>query len=69
MDRNIEKAFQEAAEGAGQNASLGRKLVAWFDAIASGNEDINDPQSSGRHLELLYDETVVEDAPNSEEPV
>lgn len=42
---------------AGQDPGLARKLESWFEAIALGSEDINDKQSSNRHLELLYDDT------------
>jgi hypothetical protein len=57
MDKKIQDAIREAVTEAGQEAGLARKLESWFEAIASGGEDINDKQSSYRHLELLYDDT------------
>jgi hypothetical protein len=59
MDKKIQDAIREAVTEAGQDAGLARKLESWFEAIASGSEDINDKQSSYRHLELLYDDTHV----------
>ena len=60
MDPKIEEAIKEAVEENGQSEALARRLVAWFDAIASGNEDINDRQSANRHLELLYGATMTD---------
>lgn len=57
MDQKIKEAIETAVREAGQPEGLARKLASWFDAIASGNEDINDTQSANRHLELLYEET------------
>lgn len=57
MDKKIQDAIREAVGEAGQDAGLARKLESWFEAIASGSEDINDKQSAYRHLELLYDDT------------
>ena len=38
---------------------LSRMLISWFEAIAVGNEEVDDKQSSDRHLELLYGEVQV----------
>lgn len=57
MDKKIQDAIRQAVTEAGQDPGLARKLESWFEAIASGSEDINDKQSSYRHLELLYDDT------------
>ena len=59
MDPKIEEAIEEAVREEGQSKALARKLAAWFDAVASGNEDLNDRQSANRHLELVYEETQV----------
>lgn len=59
-DPKIQEAIEQAVEEAGQNQALSRKLVQWFEAIASGNEGINDRQSANRHLQLLYDETQIQ---------
>lgn len=62
MDRKIQEAISDAVGESGQNPGLARKLERWFDAIATGSEDINNRQSSHLHLELLYDETNADDA-------
>ena len=56
VDPKIADAIQQVVQDAGQSEALARRLIAWFSAIASGNEDINDRQSANRHLELLYGE-------------
>ena len=60
MDPKIVEAIEEAVDENGQTKVLARRLVAWFDAIASGNQEINDKQSANRHLELLYKATKLE---------
>ncbi|WP_088343784.1 MULTISPECIES: CxC ATPase DNA modification system associated small protein [Rhodomicrobium] len=57
VDPKIIEAIELAVTKAGQPEGLARKLARWFEAIASGNENINATQSANRHLELLYDET------------
>lgn len=57
MDKKVRDAIREAVSDAGQESGLARKLESWFEALASGSEDINDKQSSYRHVELLYEDT------------
>ena len=59
-DEKIQEAIEQAVKEAGQGQGLSRKLIRWFEAIASGNEGINDTQSAFLHLELLYDETQID---------
>lgn len=59
VDPKIVTSIEEAVREEGQREALARRLVAWFRAIAPGNEDINDKQASNRHLELLYNETEL----------
>ena len=59
MDPKIAEAIEQVVHDAGQNEPLARRLIAWFNAVASGNEDINDRQSAERHLELLYGEVQL----------
>lgn len=63
IDPKIKAAIKTAVEEAGQAEGLARKLDSWFEAIATGNEDITDRQSAYRHLELLYEE--VQSGPGS----
>lgn len=60
IDARITQAITEAVEEAGQPESLARRLIAWFEAVTSGNEDINDHATTARHLEVLFEGTVVE---------
>ena len=64
MDPKIVTSIEEAVREEGQSEALARRLVAWFGAIASGNEDINDKQASNRHLELLYNEVDLPEGIN-----
>ena len=64
MDPKIIASIEEAVREKGQSEALARRLVAWFEAIASGNEDINDKQASNRHLELLYNEAELPEDSN-----
>jgi len=80
IDPKIQEAIEAAVAEAGQPEGLARKLVRWFEAIATGNEDINDTQSANRHLELLYEEAqsasldkvleeLLTESPSEGEPV
>lgn len=59
IDARITQAIQEAVDEAGQPETLARRLVAWFEAVTSGNEDINDHAAAARHLEVLFEGTVA----------
>ena len=56
IDPRIRKAIEIAVEEGGQDASLSRKLVAWFEELSSGNERIDDAE---KHLKILYDSTTL----------
>ena len=56
-DTKIREAIEAAVTKVGQDRTLATKLVRWFEAIASGNEDINDSDLTDRHLERLYEAT------------
>jgi hypothetical protein len=59
LDARITEAIQATVDEAGQSPALARRLIAWMEGAASGNEDLNDLAASARHLELLYAETTV----------
>ena len=67
IDARITQAINEAIEEAGQPETLARRLIAWFEAVTSGNEDINDQATTTRHLEVLFEGTVVQDADGEDE--
>lgn len=56
MDDRIRRALYEAAKARRQSAELAGKLASWFEAISSGNEDVANPQHSGRRLDLIFGE-------------
>jgi hypothetical protein len=64
IDPKIREAIESAVADAGQDTTLAPKLIRWFEAIASGSEQINDRQSAYRHLELLYETTQPPAAPD-----
>jgi hypothetical protein len=61
LDQKIVQAIRDAVEEAGQSPALGRRLIAWMEAVTSGNEDPADQHAAARHLEMLYAETVAAD--------
>ncbi|MDP2398361.1 MAG: hypothetical protein Q8M53_08415 [Burkholderiales bacterium] len=62
LDKTIQEAINSAVRDAGQKKQLSNKLLAWVESVVSGNEDIHDPDSSIRHLELLFDAVELKDA-------
>jgi hypothetical protein len=60
LDPKISQAIKEAVEEAGQSAALARRLIAWMEAVTSGNEDLADQAAAARHLEVLYAETSAD---------
>jgi len=66
IDERIERAINEAVKEARQPSSLGRRLIAWFEAVTSRNEDINDQAATARRLEVLFEGTFV-DNPDKED--
>ena len=59
IDSKIKEAIEAAVRGEAQSEALSRQLVAWFEALAVGNEEANDDQSEQRRLDSLYRETSV----------
>ena len=60
IDPKIKEAIKTAVAELEQSERLARKLESWFQAVATGSEDITDLQSTGRHLEVLYGEVQLE---------
>ena len=67
VDPKIQEAIEAAVAEAGQPTGLARKLIRWFEAVASGNEDIHDRQAAYRHLELLYEEVEPANGPTDDQ--
>ncbi len=62
LDPKIAEAIGLAVIDAKQDKVLGDKIIAWMNALTSGNEGINDEQSAKRHLELLFETTVTSES-------
>ena len=60
VNADIRRAIEQAVRHHGQDQSLAAKIVAWFEAVTSGNEEIHDTVAAGRHLDLLYQQTKLE---------
>ena len=60
LDVRIAEAIREAVAEAGQPEALARRMIAWFEEVVSGNEDIHDQAAAVRHLEVLFEGTVFE---------
>ena len=57
IDPKIAEAIEEAVAQTNQSKALSQKIIAWTEAIMSGNESVQDAQSAQRRLDPLY-ETV-----------
>ena len=62
VDERISQAIKEAVDEAGQPSALARRLIAWVNAVMSQNEDINDWETTARHLDVLFEGTKVSNA-------
>ena len=60
-DPKLREALLQAVNDAGQSAALGRRILAWIDALTSGSEEINDQVATDRRLELIYGEVKVDE--------
>ena len=61
IDKHIKQAIEEAVEDENQPHTLASRLIAWLEALTSGNEDINDRPATTRRLEVLFEGTIVKD--------
>ena len=60
IDPKIKDSIEEAVQNFNQDKALSTKLLAWFEELAKGNEELQDKESVLRHIELLYDNCVVD---------
>lgn len=60
-DPKLREALLRAVKDAGQSDALGRRILAWIDAVTSGSEEINDQAAADRRLELIYGEVKVDE--------
>lgn len=67
LDPRMKSAILEATEAAGQDGTLAKKIFAWFEALNSGNENIQDREATARRVEMLYGLTKEGDVTDDEE--
>lgn len=60
LDHRIKDAIVEAVNGLEQEPALASRLIAWFEALADGNESLDDKDAAFRHMDLLYQAVTVE---------
>jgi hypothetical protein len=58
IDRRIVAAIDEAVKDLGETPALAKKITAWLDSLAGGNDRLTDRDSTERHVELLYENVV-----------
>lgn len=59
-NEKIQEAIKEAVADFGQNEGLADKLIAWFEAVAIGNESLTNKESVSRRLDLLYENCSID---------
>jgi hypothetical protein len=57
VDPRIREAITKAVSDADQPKELATRLLAWFDALSTGNASLEDRESVAKHMELLYEAT------------
>ena len=67
LDIKITDAIKRAVENEGQPKSVAKRIIAWLEAINTGNEDINDLSQSGRHLDVLFEAVITNPELESDE--
>ncbi len=59
-DAKIQEAIREAVTESGQSKGLADKLIAFFEAVANGNENLANRDFVSRHLDLLYENCSID---------
>jgi hypothetical protein len=59
IDQRIKDAIGESVADHNQSENLTSKIIAWLEALADGNETLEDKDKVDQHLELIYAETKV----------
>lgn len=59
-DAKIQEAIKESVADSGQNEGLADKLIAWFEAVANGNDSLANKDSVSRRLDLLYENCSID---------
>ena len=67
IDPKIKEAIKAAVTELGQPEGLARKLESWFEAVATGNEDIANSQLTEKRLEMLYADVQLDQTDDEED--
>jgi len=60
VDDKIVEAVRNATEYARQPEAVADRLLAWFEGLSGGSENLEDPDSVERYLETLFQATVIQ---------
>jgi hypothetical protein len=55
LDKRIADAVREAVKSEGQDTKAADRLIAWLEALTSGNETLGDIGAANRHLTDLFE--------------
>ncbi len=61
IDTQLEMAIRDAVIDAKQPQGVALKLIAWLENSIDGNENPLDEGSYSRHLDLIYEEMLIEE--------
>ena len=59
MQKQIEKAINEAVRQQGQNDDVAKKIIAWLKELSLGNEMVDDTHSAIQRVGVLYEAIVL----------
>lgn len=69
IDQEITEAIFESTKKCGQNESLAKKLLAWFTALAVGNESetAESRESVKKYMDILLDDIEIDSNGNGDQ--
>lgn len=67
LDTKIIDAIEKAVVNEGQPKTVATRIIAWLEAVNTGNEDINDLSQSGRRLDVLFEAVITNPESGSDE--
>jgi hypothetical protein len=59
IDQRIKDAIGESVAAHNQSENLTNRIIAWLEALAEGNETLEDKEKVKKHCDLIYQETQV----------
>jgi hypothetical protein len=59
IDAEIRNALTIVVAEEGQSEGVTKKLIAWLESIAEGNENADDMRAAEEHIKLIFDELSV----------